>query len=279
MDPFTKSRTTTMQRKHLITIASLLVAVSGFAAAIPAQIGIASSMEISLKEDGLGFISRDNSGGNMPINITAVDHIGTDGELRRYRVSLIAIQSGTHDLRDYLKLPKAMNKQMLSPMLVEVAQPLPTTVPGRLEPRPGGVANLATLPSSIGKGLAAIWGVALIVIVAGFWRRLRASRVSVPAVLSEDGFQKRVTLAELNLLTSQGFAELERRLVHQWIAELQITEKSPVDAFRALQSHPKGRALLDALAEWQRGLETGPCPAPLLLKDYAVLDSERKDER
>jgi hypothetical protein len=207
-----------------------------------------------------------------PLVLSAVNPVSVDAGTgaRVYEVRYIGLKAGDHDLRDYLQFPDDVSRQMVPPLPVSVADPLPPTHNGELAVPP--VLSRRDLPAGLSRTAAAtvacLWTAGLGVIGFTWWKQTRRRRIGVPAAIPEDELARKLRLAERKMLTPQGMAEVERLLLGRWLRELDIREIRLVEGIRELEKHPRGRDLLAAFEDWQRRLESGPSELPTLLRTY-----------
>jgi hypothetical protein len=242
----------------------------------PVWIGTEAVKRVSLNDRDLGPI---RSSGPVdrsqltPLILTAVNQLGQDptSKLWLYEIRYVGLRAGEHDLRDYLNFPPGTNRQRCPPILVTVSDPLPPDHHGQLDTPPvlDPAPEAPSDPKRTVTGVAVGWVVGLCALGTAAWLKWRSRRVVVPARAPEDELVKQLHLAEVRLLTPQGLAALERELLDRWRRELGLAGGSGVALVRALETDPRGRALLTALEAWRASLESGPAPMPTALKEWA----------
>jgi hypothetical protein len=212
-----------------------------------------------------------------PIIIKAVNQVGKDSksEVYTYEIRYIGMQTGEHDLRDFLNFSEDANRQLFPPIVVSVANPLPPEHHGQLETPPVLERSMRE-PSVLSRTLvwaASAWAVVMVLAGIAAWLRWRNRRVHIPAGPVEDSLVQRLRLAENQRLTPHGLAAIERELIDRWRRELDLGASQGQNMIKVLEQDVRGRNLLAALQEWQSRLQSGPAPLPALLKEWAERSS------
>jgi hypothetical protein len=184
------------------------------------------------------------------LRIVKVYPHGTDF---RYDLEFYGLTPGTHDLRDFLRLPDGQpSAANVRPLPVKVVPVLP---PGQVKPN---ALEIQPAPPLGGyhvwaKVVVVAWAIGLLAIVGwmvfGGLRKKRLAAADKPVSLA-DRLRPLVEGAIAGKLSHTELANLERGLLAYWRKKLNLEATEPAAAIAELRSHPDAGPLLTRLEEW-----------------------------
>ncbi len=241
----------------------------------PVWIGAHSSLRFELPSENL----LDNTPGKVSelsdrsLTVLSIERIepGKDA-VTAMLIRFVALQSGRYDLREYLPFKTPSARAQLPLLEIQVLDPLPTDHQGQFETPSVLTRSFSgdTYSRWLAYGAISLWLLGLIAVCLARWAYLWPSTSMVPSSGKEDDLPRRLRLAEAHSLSPQGLAEIQRALLERWRHELKMTDLQGLEFMAALQQHPRGQALLDALETWLRQVEKSATPLPALLEPYAT---------